>query len=233
MDTHSHTCSYKPVRDHNDLFVCSVCKSVHKCGDGVCDNLQYNSDYTKVCSLTGLCFDQRICDTYVDSKRPLDCEDPVYIKRVKRDQQIKNKVLDRRQIIKIIECASSIVHIDKSKHDILCAKIMNLWDYFVANITDKREYVHRKDKRCFVVAIVMSLKKGIMTDDDKFIVMPHSSIKSEKLNKKSEYSEFCVSDIRYGQTLIKRVFNGVAIDPSHTVHIEKAPTPSCPERQKG
>lgn len=215
----AHICNFKPVREHANLFVCMGCKTVHKCGEGACENLQYNSDYTKVCTLTGLCFEQRICDAFIDTKRPIDGDDPIYVKRVKRDQQIKNKMLERQQVMKIIECASPIVHIEKSKHEKLCSKIMNLWDYFVDHITDKKEYVHRKDKRCFVVAIVMSLKKGIMTDDEKFIVMPHAGIKSEKLNKKSEYSEFCVSDIRYGQTLIKRIFNGASIGPAHTVCI--------------
>ena len=195
------------------------CAKVHKCNETECEFLQYNSDYTKVCTLTGLCFDQRICENYVDTKRAMNTEDPRYVKRVKRDQQIKNKVLKRQQIYKIIECASSIIHIDKTKYDTLCDKILILWDQFVLNITDKHEYVHRKDKRCFVVAIIMSLRKGIMTDDERFIVMPHSNIKSEKLNKKSEYNEFCVSDIRYGQTLIKRIFTGATIEPHHTVCI--------------
>jgi hypothetical protein len=96
---------------------------------------------------------------------------------------------------------------------------MNLWTYFVTNINKKKEYVHRKDKRCFVVAIVMSLRKGIMTDGENFIIRPHDHIASDKLNKKSEYEEFSVSDIRYGQTLIKRVFNGVRVEPESIVFV--------------
>lgn len=212
-------CSFKPVRNRTLLFACTVCDALHACGDTKCENLFYNSDFTQVCSITGICFNQRICDTFATTQKIVSGKDPVYFKRVKRDQQIKNKVLDRKQVAKIIKCASVIVHLNDMQHTVLCAKILDLWTQFVNSITIKREYVHRKDKRCFVVAIIMSLKEGIMTDDQNFIVSPHTHIKSEKLNKKSDYTEFCVSDIRYGQTLIKRVFNGLWDDSTQPVYV--------------
>jgi hypothetical protein len=185
----------------------------------VCDSLFYNSDFTQVCSLTGLCFNQRICEAYATTQNIIAGEDPVFIKKIKRDQQIKNKVLDRKQVNDIIKCASIIVSFDDIQNGILCRKIMELWSKFVEHITSKQEYVHRKDKRCFVVAIIMSLKEGIMTDDEQFIVSPHGHMKIEKLNKKSSYTHFYVSDIRYGQTLIKRVFSGMVMDPYQSVSI--------------
>lgn len=218
MDS-GHVCEFKPVRHKKNTFKCSICKAIHECGDDKCDSLFYNNDYTNVCIKTGLCFEQRICETYVDTKKSMNGLEQVYIKKTKRDQQIKNKILERLHVSKIIKCASSIVYLNEDQINILCKMILSLWEQFVINITQKQEYVHRKDKRCFVVAIIMSLQKGIMTDDENFIVKPHPKIKTEKLNKKSEYGEFSVSDIRYGQTLIKRVFNGVKIDPSKCITI--------------
>lgn len=220
------------------LFVCLECKKIHKCGETECDSLHYNSDYTHVCTLTGLCFEQRICETFVDSSKPMNGEDPIYIKRPKRDQQIKNKYLERNQVMKIINCASSIVELTPIQIEILCNKILELWTQFV-NSTDNpevhkrkkaKQYVHRKDKRCFVVAIVMSLENGIMIEGDKFVVMPHAHIKCAKLNKKSVYPEFEVSDIRYGQTLIKKAFNGTNFDTRYSVCILEPPAPVCQEQ---
>ena len=222
-----HFCTYKPVRNKPLLFMCVECEDVHKCGEADCENLHYNSDYTHVCSLTGLCFEQRICETFVDSSKPMNGAEPIYVKRQKRDQQIKNKSLDRNQVVEIVECAREIVTLTPPQINMLCNKIMDLWSQFVSSMDKvddpekKREkrYVHRKDKRCFVIAIIMSLKNGIMIEDDKFVVIPHDNITFAKLNKKSEYPEFEVSDIRYGQTLIKRAFNGFGFDSRYSVCI--------------
>lgn len=223
--TSEHICKFKPIRDKPMMFMCLDCKKIHQCGEATCKYLHYNSDYTNVCTLTGLCFEQRICETFIDTSKPMNGEDPIYVKRPKRDQQIKNKYLDRNQILKIVKCASSIVELTPPQIEMLCSKIMDLWTQFVVSM-DKMEskngvkkYVHRKDKRCFVVAIVMSLEHGIMIDGDKFVVNPHKNIKCAKLNKKSEYPEFEVSDIRYGQTLIKRTFNGTGFDSRYSVCI--------------
>jgi hypothetical protein len=216
---HDCDCDYMPVKDKPFSFICFLCKRIHECGALECQSLFYNSDFTKVCTITGLCFEQRICETYVDPNKSLNSPDEMYIRRTKRDQQIKNRGLERNQVMRIIKCASVIVKLSEAQNNSLCIKILALWDQFVINITKRKEYVHRKDRRCFVVAIVMSLKKGIMNDDRKFIVLPHTGINIKKLNKKSDYTEFNVSDIRYGQTLIKRVFSGTSIDIPLSVYI--------------
>lgn len=213
-------CVFKPVKGRPLIFICPACRKVHRCGDGTCDSLFYNGDFTQVCSLTGLCFNQRMCDTYATSHeisrgRP----DTVYVPRTKRDQQIQNRVLTRLQVAKVVNCASAIVHLTKSQEVALCSDIIMLWSLFVSNITDKGGYIRRKDKRCFVVAVVMSLRDGIMTDGDAFIVKPHPSLSTEKLNKKSVYAEFNVTDIRYGQTLIKRAFSGIGISSSNSISL--------------
>ena len=234
-----HACKYKPVRDKPLLYMCLECKNVHKCGVIDCENLHYNSDYTQVCALTGLCFEQRICETFVDPTKSMNGDDPVYVKRPKRDQQIKNKNLDRSQIIKIVECASTMIKLEPLEINILCTKILDLWTQFVncmnapkPNKKNVKNYVHRKDKRCFVIAIIMSLEDGIMIDDNKFVVSPHQGIEYTKLNKKSEYDAFEVSDIRYGQTLIKRAFIGTDFDIRYTVYVHSLFLPTCQEQEK-
>lgn len=214
-----HICNYKPVKTKLDTFICIECRNVHKCGRDECDSLSYNSDHTHVCLITGLCFEQRLCEAFVDATRAFTDDDPIYIKKTKRDQQIKNKVLDRAHALKIIRCAAEIVDLDKKQNEQLCSKVLTLWVDFVTNISKKKQYVHRKDKRCFVVAIAMSLVNGIKNNIGEFIVLPHDNVKRVKLNKKSKYNEFDVSDIRYGQNLIKKVFRGVKINPSAAVCI--------------
>lgn len=215
-----HVCTLKSTSESPLTFECDDCDVTHKCGMDDCDSIFYNSDHTHVCTLTGMCFNQRICETFTDSSRAYGVSDPVYVKRAKRDQQIKNKVLDRRHTMKIIKCAATIVELSDEQHDKLCGMIMSLWTKFVHHISSKNQYVHRKDKRCFVVAITMSLENGIKNNMGQFIVSPHGAIRREKLNKKSKYDEFDVSDIRYGQNLIKKVFNGVEIDHDTLVRIQ-------------
>lgn len=219
-DVVEHECQYKPVKDNPFMFICTICNNIHKCGENDCEHLSYNSDYTQVCTLTGLCFEQRMCELFTNTNKLNNSSDPVYIKRPKRDQQIKNKYLEREQILRIIECATTIVELTPPQISTLCNKILDLWSQFVSSM-DKynKRYVHRKDKRCFVVAIVLSLENGIMIDDNKFVVTPHKNIKCAKLNKKSEYPEFEVSDIRYGQTLIKKAFNGNNFDTRYSICI--------------
>jgi hypothetical protein len=201
------------------LFICSKCDTEHLCGRDECNSLFYNSDHTNVCTITGMCFDQRMCELFIDPVHAFTNDDPVYFKRTKRDQQIKNKVLDRVHTMKIIACVAKIIELTVAQNEQLCARIMELWSQFVLHISSKKHYVHRKDKRCFVVAIAMSLENGIKNNMGYFVVSPHKLVKREKLNKKSKYDEFDVSDIRYGQNLIKKVFKGVVIDTKVTVCI--------------
>lgn len=214
-----HLCNFKPVQTKLETFICVECRIVHACGREQCDSLTYNSDHTHVCMITGMCFEQRMCETFIDPARAFIDDDPVYIKKTKRDQQIKNKVLDRGHALKIIRCAAEIVDLNTKQNEKLCSNVLELWSDFVVHISDKKQYVHRKDKRCFVVAIAMSLVNGIKNNIGVFVVKPHENIKRVKLNKKSKYEEFDVSDIRYGQNLIKKVFRGVTINPRAAVCI--------------
>lgn len=206
-----HICNFMIVQSTIDTYVCVECGLVHQCGRDYCDSLMYNSEYTNVCMLTGLCFEQRMCASSLDDVN-------IFVKKIKRDQQIKNKILDHGTVLQIIECAASIIDLTPKQNSNLCTKIIQLWSDFVLHISGQH-YVHRKDKRCFVVAIAMSLVSGIKNNIGVSIVLPHTHIKRIKLNKKSKYDEFDVSDIRYGQNLIKRVFKGVHISPNLAVFI--------------
>lgn len=215
-----HICNYKPVKTNLNTFICIECTNIHQCGRDECDSLIYNSDHIRVCLITGMCFERRLCESYVDDSRAFTDNDPKFTKKTKRDQQIKNKILDRACVLKIIKCVADLMELDEKRNEMLCSKVLTLWVNFVANISKRKQYIHRKDKRCFVVAIVMSLVNGIKNNNDEFIVLPHDNIKRIKLNKKTKYNEFDVSDIRYGQNLIKDGFRGMKINPSAVVCIQ-------------
>mmetsp|Transcript_20407 Transcript_20407/g.65158 ORF Transcript_20407/g.65158 Transcript_20407/m.65158 type:complete len:266 (-) Transcript_20407:116-913(-) len=49
------------------MIECAICGERHECSLETCEHLFFNGDCTRVCSLTGLCYDQRTCDAYVDA----------------------------------------------------------------------------------------------------------------------------------------------------------------------
>jgi hypothetical protein len=212
-----HVCKYELKSDN--LFICKECGSQHQCGADECDFLFYNRDQTQVCGLTGLCFNQRVCETYVDSQKGIQGDDPVYIKKSKRDQQIKNRSLDYGYVMKLLKSINTIVILNDKQLTELCSKILELWQEFVICTKEKNSYTHRKDKRCFVIATAMSLNTGICSNVGQFIVHKHPNIIVNKLNKKSKYATFKVSDIRGGSNLIENVFKNVRINDSKTIKI--------------
>lgn len=212
-----HTCNYQLKA--NNMFICEECGNSHQCGSEECEYLFYNRDHTQVCGLTGLCFHQRICETYVDSNGGLSGDDPVYLKKIKRDQQIKNRSMDYVYVMSLLNSIREIVLLSDSEINKLCSQIVELWQVFVMCTKDKNKYTHRKDKRCFVIAIAMSLTAGICSNIGQFIVHKHPNIEVKKLNKKSKYSTFKVSDIRGGSNLIEKVFYNVHINDNKTINI--------------
>lgn len=213
----NHQCKYK-LKD-KELFVCVECGNTHQCGIDDCDYLFYNHDHTQVCGLTGICFHQRVCETFVDPQNGIQGDDPVYIKKIKRDQQIKNRSMDYGYVFKLLTSIRDIVLLSDKQIQLLCTQIIELWQAFVMCTKDKNKYTHRKDKRCFVIAIAMSLNAGICSNVGQFIVNKHPDIIIRKLNKKSKYSTFKVSDIRGGSNLIEKVFYNVSIDDSKTINL--------------
>lgn len=204
-------CQY--IRESEEAFVfkCTVCDNIHVCGQGVCDHTAYNTDYTNMCTLTGMCFEQRMCDNIIDTNRGItNTLDQKYFHRVKRDQQIKNSIIEREFVHGMFDELDFYRQLVPNKRIELLNKVLILWRTFVDQAQKKGVYVHRKDKRCFVVAIMFGITTGISCSNG-YIVEPHSHIKLGKLNKKKHYDKFRVSDIRQGQKLIMCMFDNCEI----------------------
>lgn len=199
-----HICRFK--RSHGgDIFKCVECGLKHVCGVSHCEYLYYNKDQTQVCSLTGRCFQQRMCDTFSDFSKGLDNGDPVYLKRVKRDQQLKNRSISVDYILKLLDSLEAY-KADMNKRSKLASSIIALWSEYVQTTKILKKYTHRNDKRSFVVSIVKYMEDGIVSNNGDYIVFPHKDFRSKKLNKKSRYTDFKVSDVRKGFNLLKSVF---------------------------
>lgn len=65
----------------------------------------------------------------------------------------------------------------------------------------------------------MSLNVGICSNNGQFIIHKHPHIEVKKINKKSKYKTFKVSDIRCGSNLIEKVFYDTEIDVDKTIFI--------------
>jgi hypothetical protein len=155
-----------------------------------------------------------MCETIIDPTRDLSGNDPVYNKKVKKDQQIKNRNIKVQYVTNLIEDIGAITNFETKQLSSLGKQIVDLWHEFVQKSIKKKKYTHRKDKRCFIVSITMSMRTGIKNNKNQFIVWPHEDVAIKKLNKKSKYKNFLVSDIRYGLNLIKKVFQDESIENS-------------------
>ncbi len=199
-----HQCDFVIVKGFK--YMCRICQAEHICGQDTCDHLFFNSDYTSVCSLTGRCFQQRHCDAIIDTEKGLTNTDvPSYQPRGKRDQQVKNRSMDHSFIAKLISRMELNTNLTSNRMANTSNKIINLWMEFIKCAIQKNIYIHRKDRRCFVVAIMFSLHSGICSPAG-YVVKRHPEFELFKLNKKKSYGCFKVSDIRYGQKLIMKVF---------------------------
>jgi hypothetical protein len=214
-----HVCQFS--LKSNNIFICDVdlCKKIHVCGLDECDYLFYNTDQTQVCGVTGLCFNQRVCENYIDTQRGIRGSDPVYIKRQKRDQQLKNRSLEYEYTMTLLSSIDTIVMLSSVEKLSLCKQILSLWQSFVMCTQEKKCYTHRKDKRCFVIAIAMSISTGICSNMGQYIVLKHDDIHVNKLNKKSKYDTFKVADIRGGTNLLINGFKNVKLDPCKTIDL--------------
>lgn len=204
-------CQYVRRDDKTLEFTCTICGDVHLCGPDVCNSTVYNTDYTNICNLTGMCFEQRMCDNIIDSNRGIsNTVDQQYFHKIKRNQQIKNSMLEREFVHDLFAELDYYNELGSQKRIELLNKILYLWKIFISEANKKAIYVHRKDKRCFVVAIMFGLPTGISCSMG-YVVLPHKNIKLGKLNKKKNYSKFNVSDVRQGQKLIMQIFDSFKI----------------------
>jgi hypothetical protein len=212
----AHTCDFVPRGDL--LFVCDGCGASHQCGTDRCEHLFFNQDFTSVCRLTGLCFEQRQCEAYIDAEKGLvNIEVPTYHPRVKRDQQVKNRAMDYNYIFRLISLMDFPTPCAPEEIRTLVNQICELWCEFVSCAKEKEVFIRRKDKRSFVVAVIFSLPDGLCSPAGP-VVMSHPQFGPWKLNKKKNYEGFKVSDIRYGQKLIMGMFEAHA--PANVVCIK-------------
>jgi hypothetical protein len=206
-------CVFK-LTDTNHTFQCKFCNKLHECGVNVCDHTIFNTDHTKICTITGLCFNQRLCDTNIDTNRGVsNIVDIDYQHKIKRNQQVKNSSMKRSYVRKLFEKLDYFNEFEQKTKVRLINSVTKLWLEFIVAAENKGIYIHRKDKRCFVVAIMFGITTGISSSSG-FVVNPHENIKINKLNKKRDYNSFKVSDIRAGQKLIKFVFENNEITNS-------------------
>jgi len=202
----AHECVF--ARRGAMVWVCAGCGADHLCGEGICDAVFYNSDHTEVCRLTGLCFAQRVCDEYIDASRGVaNALDQAYFQKIKRDQQIKNRTIDITFITAFVRDMDFGLGLCERDRLELTQGTVRLWLEFIDRAVEKKVYIHRKDKRCFVVAVMFSLSRGLSSNMG-CIVKEHPRFHFKKLNKKKHYASFKVSDIRAGQKLIMNVFLG-------------------------
>lgn len=200
-----HKC--KLIEIGKNIFSCSTCGYVHHCGPYLCDNIIFNADQTKVCKITGICFDQKLCESMSDVNTCLSNVEPTYEKKIKKDQQVKNRSLNTESINYYIRSVIEKGTITISQKIKLIHSILKLWDAFVNIVKVNNIYTHRKDKRCFVISLLYSLKTGFKLPTGEYIVMPSPNVVLAKINKKNNYRMFRVTDIRYGQKLIRKVFS--------------------------
>lgn len=202
-----HECDYEQF--NNLVFVCSICKDKHICGEG-CDRLFYNENYTRVCEVTGLCFNQKVCDAYVDTKKGvLNTIDTLYYDKTKKTQQTKNKNFEMNLIHSLLTDVEDCTNFKIENRVEVITSLKRLWVEFINIAIEKDVYIHRKDARCFIVAVLFSLGTGIETSSG-VIVHRNKSFDLKRINKKKAYKNFRISDIRYGQRLIMRVFSDKA-----------------------
>ena len=179
-------------------FQCQKCNMCHECSK-TCEYLQYNSDQTLVCSITGQCFHQKRCE--LGNNAELD-----YIPKCKKNQQIKNSFLNSSHISEILDDDVFPICDIKIKTD-LDKQIKRLWTEYVVCAKHKNLYIHRKDSISFIVGILFSLHDGMKCDNAAdYIIFPHTKFSIGMLNKKKKYKNFEVSYIRYGINKIKTVF---------------------------
>ena len=165
----------------------------------------YNNEHLLVCKITGRVFKRRVCDEFIDSNRGI-CNSDIrnYAHAQKRNQQIKNRKIEFREVMNII---NDIDFLSKYSGEIIrdfCTQILDLWKIFIQEIEKYDFYVHRNARRCFVVSIIYNLKSGLHTLSG-CVIKAHPNINVTNLNKKKSYKFFKIRDIRYGNNIIKKV----------------------------
>lgn len=196
-----HKCNF--IQKSKDIYICSICSTTHTCGS-LCDSLQYNKDYTNVCQKTGICYEQKLCDEFYDANRNIihtfdtDFEN----KTNKASQSHSMRKISLSFIETELKKLIPFIKISEQQQNSLTEQLYLLW----SDIVKTRPSLRRKDKRCFIVAIVFNLYKGIETSSG-IVVHKHLFLHPPVFNKRTKGRVFDVSDIRTGQLFIRKVYS--------------------------
>ena len=188
--------------------MCSNCGKTHRCVGRNCPFVKLNVNNELVCTLTGCCVGTLLCDKFFKSSMSDFKNGCSFYKQQKRDQQIQNCCITERFALKVIQAIPFTQGHSPALTAELVRDILSLWHSFSGIVLNGQIYMHRKDRRCFVVAVCFSLERGLRNNNGAILVYPHGAIFSvAAANKKLANSEFRVGDIRYGVKLLRRVFH--------------------------
>lgn len=185
--------------------------TTHVCpGPDKCPYIFLNSEFTFTCQQSGETFNQYVCDTYCPQMKGLvSTNDNLFYPKLKRDQQIKNSLVDTDEFVRILSNLKELIPgLESESPKKIISQLINLWYEFIEVSRQKKIYIHRRNRITFTVAIIYSLRTGIMNNNNTYIVFPHEERfeMKTKLNKKKKYESFKVPDIRTGTKMLKEVF---------------------------
>jgi hypothetical protein len=139
--------------------------------------------------------------------------DPEYKTKQKRKQQVKNSHLKLDYVVKMVDSIELVPKLTQNQKSSLVQQIVKLWERYKSCAKEKQKEIQRMDQRCFIVAIMFSLNKGLCSYSSKsYIIVPHDMYKTKEINKKKTYKNFKVSDITEGTKRLKFVFEDKLID---------------------
>lgn len=205
----THVCAYAET-NKKDVYACVTCRTEHRCGAEHCDSTFYNQDQTLVCTLTGECFGQRMCDAPKYSNDRLTNNEPVWMPPVKRPQQVNNRVLTGALINDLID-ATGMANQIRRRRGVLVRQMLATWAEMMEIATEENITIRRKDNHSFVVAVLRLLDTGIFTASGAYVVAPHPNITVPRVNKKRSQESFNVSFIRRGHLFIKKIYGATRV----------------------
>ena len=192
--------------------------SLPACTEENCTHIVYNQDATRVCSLSGLCFGQKLCDRFaigscsggMSGIGTVNTTESIFIHENKRDQQIGNKVLTE---IQIVNWVSSLIGSGEKESFVrlLSKRIKLLWDEVVRISEQESILIRRNYRRCVTVAVVVSLKEGMSARSGVIVHAHGNTIGGVAYNKRTPClaKNIGISDMRAGQRILKTVFDTI------------------------
>lgn len=200
---HHHTCIFKQLDPkQSNQYRCIICSDTHVCTSEVCDSLQFNRDYTNVCTKTGICYEQKMCDEFYDPNRATTSTFDSNT-NTRRIQSLSIRIMTPEDIRSILDQSGFSEILSNDFMEQFIQQLLVVWKNGVGSSHVK---LKRKDKRCFVISILFNLHKGIETQTG-VVVHKHEELNPPLLNKRFQRQyPVDITDIRYGELLIRKLF---------------------------